>query len=116
MKMKRTILKRIKENLLAQRLELRCKTHQLDIDLEGDETDEIQGRLIANVVSQLSSRDRERLQMIENALAKIANKTFGICEECEEPISEKRLETNPYFAICISCAEDKEREAKHMRK
>lgn len=116
MKMKRSTLKRIKDKLLAQRLELRCKSNQIDIDLDGDETDEIQGRLIANVVSQLSTRDHERLQQIENALVKIAEATFGFCEECAEPIAEKRLEVNPYCTTCIACAEEKEREAKQMRR
>jgi DnaK suppressor protein len=113
-KIKRSTLKRIKDKLLAQRLELRCKSNQIDIDLDGDETDEIQGRLIANVVSQLSTRDYQRLQQIENALTKIENATFGACEECLEPIAEKRLEANPSCTTCIACAEEKERAAKQV--
>jgi thiamine pyrophosphokinase len=46
---------------------------------------------------------------IDHALAKIDEGTFGICEECEEPISMKRLEARPETTLCIRCKEDQER-------
>ncbi len=49
---------------------------------------------------------------IENALSKIERGEFGTCEDCEEAIAEKRLEINPYFSTCISCAELKEIDGK----
>jgi DnaK suppressor protein len=38
--------------------------------------------------------------------------TFGICEECGEPISMKRLEARPETTLCIRCKEDQERNEK----
>jgi DnaK suppressor protein len=49
------------------------------------------------------------LKKIERALLKIDEGTFGICEECEEPISIKRLEARPETTLCIRCKEDQER-------
>jgi DnaK suppressor protein len=46
------------------------------------------------------------------ALKKIDDGTFGICEDCEEPISRKRLEARPETALCIRCKEDQERDEK----
>lgn len=105
-------LSRIKDMLINQKLELQSKTYNHEVDFDGDETDEIQGKLIASVNSKLSSRDKEKLHKIDNALKKIDDNTFGLCEECGELIAEKRLEINPYFPTCIDCAEELEREEK----
>lgn len=114
--MKKNFLEKIKKILLTQKLEFESINYSNDIDIEGDETDEIQGILIANVNNQLLSRNREKILQIENALKKIENGSFGLCEECEEQIAEKRLEINPYFSNCIACAEQKEFENKQKRR
>lgn len=106
--MKKSFIDKVKINLLAQKKALETKFYYSDIDTDGDETDEIQAKILANVAKQLSNRDREKLVQIDRALAKIEQNEFGLCEDCEEEIAEKRLEINPYFATCISCAEQKE--------
>lgn len=114
--MKKSALEKIKKSLFLQKKELESKSYQIEIDVDGDETDEIQGSLIATVNNQLSVRDREKLLMIELALKKMENGSFGLCEDCSEPISEKRLDINPYFISCISCAEQREIESKQRKK
>ena len=54
---------------------------------------------------ELRIRDRERklIPKIKEALERIENGTYGICEECGEEISEKRLESRPEAAMCIVC-------------
>lgn len=111
-KLNKKVVERIKEELLKQRKELQSKSYNHEIDMDGDETDEIQAKLIALVNNTISSRDKEKLQQINNALQKIDNKTFGKCEECGELISEKRLEFNPYFSMCVDCSEEREKENK----
>lgn len=113
--MKKNFLEKIKKALLDQKSVLLSKNHSLDIDIDGDETDEIQGNLIASISNQLSTRDATKLLQIENALRKIRDNSYGSCEECGEEISEKRLEVNPYFTMCISCAEQKEFEERKKR-
>lgn len=114
--MKKSAIEKIKKNLLLQKTQLLEKNYVDEVDVEGDETDEIQAKLIMTVSSQLLNKDREKLLQIENALNKIANSSFGGCEECGEMIAEKRLEINPYFATCISCAELKELDNRHKRR
>ena len=46
---------------------------------------------------------RRELQEIEEALTKIKNGTYGICEMCEEPIGMQRLKVKPYAKYCITC-------------
>jgi len=57
-------------------------------------------------------RDRERflLTKVQQALRKIEEGTFGICEECEEPIDPRRMKARPVTTLCIRCKEDQERE------
>ena len=46
-----------------------------------------------------------KLKESNAALARIANGTYGVCLECEEPISAKRLAALPTAALCIRCQE-----------
>lgn len=111
-KLHKKVIDKIKETLINQKKELQSKSYHTEIDMEGDETDEIQGKIIALVNNKISSRDKQKLQQINNALKKIDEKTFGTCEGCGEMIAEKRLEFNPYFSMCIDCSEELEKESK----
>jgi DnaK suppressor protein len=51
----------------------------------------------------LSAQARATVAEIDRALAKIAEGTYGLCEECHQPIPEARLEALPYAALCVSC-------------
>ncbi len=51
---------------------------------------------------------RKLLINIDEALRKIREGTYGICEDCGEEISEKRLGVMPTATLCISCQENKE--------
>jgi DnaK suppressor protein len=54
---------------------------------------------------QLRIRDRERklLKKIDQALERIDDGTFGLCERCGEEIGEKRLKARPVTTYCIDC-------------
>lgn len=56
----------------------------------------------------LHERDRSALYMIERALSKIAEGSYGICESCAAQISARRLAATPFTPICIDCAEEQE--------
>lgn len=63
---------------------------------------------------ELRIRDRERrlLNKIREALEKIDNGTFGICEMCGEEISEARLKARPVTTYCIDCKIEQEKREK----
>ena len=56
-----------------------------------------------------SSRNRTRSEVLARvgaALARLddgAAEAFGLCTECDEPISEKRLRLMPYVELCVEC-------------
>ncbi len=54
---------------------------------------------------ELKLRDREHklIKKIKKALERIENGTFGICEDCSEEISGKRLMARPVTTQCIDC-------------
>jgi DnaK suppressor protein len=54
---------------------------------------------------ELRIRDRERklLGKIEEALERVEDGTFGICDGCGEDIGIKRLEARPVTTLCIDC-------------
>lgn len=63
---------------------------------------------------ELRIRDRERrlLNKIREALEKLDNGTFGVCEMCGEEISEARLKARPVTTYCIDCKIEQEKREK----
>lgn len=63
---------------------------------------------------ELRIRDRERklINKIKEALERIEAGTFGICEVCEEEISEARLKARPVTTLCIDCKMEQEQKEK----
>lgn len=49
------------------------------------------------------------LKEIEESLERIAEKTYGICEECSNPINENRLKAIPYARFCVKCKQAMEK-------
>ncbi|WP_457560675.1 RNA polymerase-binding protein DksA [Caminibacter sp.] len=61
---------------------------------------------------QIYLNQKRELAEIEEALKRIEEGTYGICEMCDEPIQEERLKIKPYAKYCIICREIIEKEGK----
>jgi DnaK suppressor protein len=114
--LKKKDLKRFREILEEKRLELLRNARRtlsddmaLDQDDLPDEMDLASSEYLQSFTFRLRGREKTFLTKIDYALAKIEEGTFGICEECEEPIALKRLEARPETTLCIRCKEDQER-------
>ena len=59
-------------------------------------------------IHRMQERNRGLIRKIEDALERIENGTYGICEECEEEISESRLKVRPVTTLCIECKRKQE--------
>ena len=57
----------------------------------------------------LASNDRELLYELDDALKKIEEGSFGICEQCKTIISKTRLRAIPQARFCVKCQEKKEK-------
>ena len=58
----------------------------------------------------LGDREREKLHSIDEALLKIKEGEYGICEECEEDIPIGRLKVVPFARYCVKCKADIEKQ------
>ena len=73
-----------------------------------DPTDRANLESNRNLTLRIRDRERKLRLKIEEALGRIEDGTFGICEVCEEGISESRLTARPVTTLCINCKEDQE--------
>ena len=64
---------------------------------EATETLELEKRLA------LENRIRQEISGIEHALEKFEKGTYGLCENCGQPIAPGRLEVLPQAAYCVNC-------------
>ncbi|MBR8465010.1 RNA polymerase-binding protein DksA [Campylobacter sp. faydin G-140] len=64
------------------------------------------------IEQSISTQQRAELNEIDTSLNKIANKTYGICEMCEEDIGIARLKVKPHARYCITCREIVEKTSK----
>jgi DnaK suppressor protein len=55
-----------------------------------------------------TNTDRSMLALVDDALVRIKNNTFGTCIQCEEELQLKRLEAVPWAKHCVSCQEKHE--------
>lgn len=75
----------------------------------GDEIDQLNSHKEQTLNSRLDQRNLLFLKKVEEAKQKIEDGTYGICEECDCDISQKRLLARPTAKFCINCQEEKER-------
>jgi DnaK suppressor protein len=97
---------RAKTDLLNQVKEVRADLNS--DDRGGDEADQTVRVLAEAEFLNRHERIRYQLVEIENALARIENGTYGICEETEELIEEDRLLAIPWTRLSIEGAEIRE--------
>ena len=63
----------------------------------------------------LNDREREKLHAIDDALQRIKDKTYGICESCEGEIQLGRLKVLPFTRLCVKCQEETEKESRRQK-
>ncbi len=83
-----------------------------DKDTFPDPTDRANLETDRNFLLRIRDRERRLILKIKEALARIDDGTFGICEECGEKISEERLKARPVTTLCIGCKTKAEKEEK----
>ena len=118
----KTQLKKFKTLLTDKRRQIVDKARQtLDEDMTldtadlPDEMDLASSEYLQSFTFRLRGREKMFLNKIDKALARIEEGSFGVCEECGEDISVKRLEARPETTLCIRCKEDQERKEKDFQ-
>jgi DnaK suppressor protein len=106
-----------RELLTAERADTAAQITDLARDLSGifeassdvaiDDEHDPEGATIAferAQVTALLARARQRLTDLDDALARLENGGYGICERCGNPIGAERLAVRPSSRTCITCA------------
>ena len=83
---------------------LRRIEHELDQPHSDDFSEQAVEREGEEVLEDLGAAGQQEIRMIEAALERIANGTYGLCVACGEPISEARLDVLPQTPRCRNCA------------
>jgi DnaK suppressor protein len=83
-----------------------------DKDTFPDPTDRANLETDRNFLLRIRDRERKLILKIKDALGRIEDGTFGICEECGDEISEERLKARPVTTFCIVCKKKAEEEEK----
>lgn len=69
----------------------------------------------SQMVARLRSRDAIYLKKLDQAIHRIVDGSYGLCQCCEEPIEMRRLEARPTTDLCVACKEEEEhRESLHI--
>jgi DnaK suppressor protein len=109
----------IKKNLENQKAALLAESGEIisgglspGVENFPDLTDQASVETDQNFTLRLREREQKLLKKIDEALERIANGTFGICESCGEEISLKRLEARPVTTLCIECKTRQEADEK----
>lgn len=94
-----------KESILNSQSDLLISQEEL-----ADESDVASSIVNQYVSFNIRERELSKLKLIDNALQRIIEGTYGICEECQDVIHPKRLKNQPWTNLCIVHAEEFERE------
>jgi len=73
-----------------------------------DPTDRASLESDRNFLLRIKDRERKLISKVKEALDRIDNGTYGVCESCGRPISEKRLMARPVTTECIECKTEEE--------
>lgn len=73
-----------------------------------DPTDRAAMESERNFLLRIRDRERKLISKIREALERIDDDSYGICESCGEDISEERLKARPVTTLCIECKKKQE--------
>ena len=110
-----------RELLAEKRVELMHEAERAVDGMSGDKenmpdpTDRASLESNRNFMLRIRDRERKLVTKIDEALQRIEDGTYGICEECEEPIGVERMKARPVTTLCIDCKNAQEAEEKRQR-
>jgi DnaK suppressor protein len=102
-------LKEIKASLIAERDILIEKLKGNDLSVDDSETPDPVDLAVRNysknVMLAVSENESRQLALIDEALLRIEDEEFGVCQNCEKAITPKRLAAIPWARYCLDCQE-----------
>ena len=117
--MRKDVLKKFQGTLLGMKSRLledipdRLKTEVETPKDEGRDTYDLASDERDREINMiLNDRERTKLMAIEDALLRLGEGSYGVCDECGEDIGVGRLKVMPFTRLCVRCQEDLEKETR----
>jgi DnaK suppressor protein len=100
------VLETLRADTLAEGPQ-KIEPNRKDVSAVGvaDEDEQALSEMLQTLASQRNRKQAELIKQVDRALRKLADSPddFGLCEECDEQIAEKRLLAMPYATLCTEC-------------
>jgi DnaK suppressor protein len=102
------------EQKKAAILETFTKNKNYGMEADGEPSQDIADKAANSYTKEflfsLSNSERRLLQQVDDALARIADRSYGVCASCEATLNLKRLQAVPWATLCLGCQEKQELE------
>ena len=99
---------RVRNHILEQIAELTERARRIHSDLKSSHSADWEEQAIERendeVLEQLEGELQHDLAQWQQALARLDEGQYGVCEVCQQPIAEARLQALPSAVRCINCA------------
>jgi DnaK suppressor protein len=86
-----------------------AKTRSAEVETTEEATQDIADKAVSSYTREflysLTDGERSTLLLIDDALARIDGGSYGLCSNCAQAISEKRLSAVPWTPYCVDCQE-----------
>ncbi|MGA8184027.1 MAG: TraR/DksA C4-type zinc finger protein [Terriglobia bacterium] len=109
-------VQRYRKQLLAKQEEIRRMVsrsdqdgREADIELTQDPGDRAANSYTKEFLFHQSDDNRRILQLIQDALHRAQDGSYGLCVECQQYVQAKRLDAVPWARHCLGCQEKQEK-------
>ncbi len=86
------------------------ESKDVETDVAQDLADKAESSYTKEFLLSLTDTERRQLRQIDDALRTLDSGSYGLCQNCGQPISKKRLEALPWATLCINCQQKRESE------
>ena len=98
----------LREELIAEVEDLSEASLSLEHDAGAESADVASENFIRDMGLGILSEEGKRVELINKAIIRLEEGTFGVCFDCNKPIPEGRLEAIPYALLCVNCKSKRE--------
>ena len=98
-------LKMLREELTHRIEAIEADVHHKKEPVEKDFAEQVTQRENDDVLSAIDVEAKQTVRLIDAALVRIKDGSYGLCAICGEAIPEKRLSALPYVTTCMNCAD-----------
>jgi DnaK suppressor protein len=100
--------RRILEEKLAELTSAIIPRDELQVEILPDAIDQVQSNTARELSSRRLDNQSRLIRELRDAMRRMDQGTYGVCEECEAAIAPRRLDAVPFARLCIRCQEQAE--------